>query len=158
MSGRAKIPYASFKATLHAIKPQFISRRGLIGRISPQVRPLPNISARSPWWPPSRGPLLTPLANITLKLCSRTVVHVTQSRMYAQAVTHWSYVSVGDKVAGISIYLRAKAALFFLFVPVSLCLSFSLLLAVSPRFSFRSTSRCEKEGPAGCAGSLPSPR
>lgn len=64
----------------------------------------------------------------------RTVVHVTRSQMYAHAYGHRSCVSVGDKVAEISIYLRAKA-------------SPSLF---SPHFSFRSASCRAKEGSAGC--------
>lgn len=82
-----------------------------------------------PSLPPSRDLLLTPLANITLKLCSRTVVHVTRPRMYAQTATHRSYVSVGDKVAGISIYLRAKAA------PLLSSISVSLSFSISPSLS-----------------------
>lgn len=121
MSGRAKIPYASFKVTLHAIKPQFIPRQGFIGRISPRVKLLPNISAGSPCGcaclllRTHAGPLLLLPPRSKRELYSRAVVRVARSRTRTHTQPR-IYVSVGDKVAGISIYLRAKASLL---LPVS---------------------------------------
>lgn len=111
----------------HAIKPQFILRRGAYWTdlASGQV------SAKYFCW-------------ITLRMPSRMTrplllfVHITQIMLGLSCTlrdhAHRSYVPVGDKVTGISIYLRVKT---------------SPPLPVSSRFSFRSAS-CREKDAAGC--------
>lgn len=139
MSGRAKIPYASFKVTLHAIKPQFIPRQGFIGRILPRVKLLPNISAGSPWMP-SRMVCSSLSVDITRVILALSCALRGHERIYTRTTA--AYVPVGDKVAGISIYLRAKVS----------------LLSVSPPFSPLDRRPAAKKKVLRAADSLPSPR